>query len=398
MEHFQNFRQDKNTLTFEVFNVELTILNALRRIMISEIPTLAFKTEFGKESDIKIIGNTSGLHNEFLAHRISLIPIHYSQDINEILKYNKDKYLYSIKIQNTTNKIINITTEHIQVEDTESGRTLSQSDKQKLFPPDEITKDYILLNKLKPNNTDNQKGELLDITMKADIGIGKEHARYSPTCVSIFTNKQDPKKVETELTKYIESKKLNKMKTSNTDLTQTEIENHITSFNVMEADRHFYTDDYGNPCVFDFKIETDGRIHPKKIFDYSFDIINDKLDFIIKNINNEEIITFTTSNGIMNSFDIIIKNEDYTLGNLLQYFINKIHKEEDNKVKYVACNKPHPLINELLLKICLDNTVVPIEEPDKIIEYLKSLLTNTLEQIKSIIKSYKKEVLSVKLT
>ena len=43
--------------------------------MISEVPTIAFNTNYGKETDIVIEENTSSLHNEFLSHRLSLIPI-----------------------------------------------------------------------------------------------------------------------------------------------------------------------------------------------------------------------------------------------------------------------------------------------------------------------------------
>ena len=93
---------DPETLKFQAEDVDCSLLNALRRIIIGEVPTMAFRTEYGRESDIKILKNTSALHNEFLAHRLSLIPIHY--DYTKFSDFNPDKYLFVIKKQNNTNR------------------------------------------------------------------------------------------------------------------------------------------------------------------------------------------------------------------------------------------------------------------------------------------------------
>jgi len=58
----------KYSIKFELYNCDLSIANALRRIMISEIPTMAIDL-------VEIKQNTSALHDEFLAHRLGLIPL-----------------------------------------------------------------------------------------------------------------------------------------------------------------------------------------------------------------------------------------------------------------------------------------------------------------------------------
>ena len=97
----------------------------------------------------------------------------------------------------------------------------------------------------------------------------------------------------------------------------------------------------------------------------------------------------------MNSYDVIIKNEDYTLGYLLQYSMYKLFKLNDNKIKYISVNKPHPLINELLLKISLDNSI-QIEQENKIIEYIKNLISSTVKHINSTIVEHKKIIIKNK--
>ena len=74
--NFANFNKSLGEmLKFDVNNSNSSFVNCLRRIIISNIETVGFRTEDYEESDIKIIENTSSLHNEFLLHRIGLIPI-----------------------------------------------------------------------------------------------------------------------------------------------------------------------------------------------------------------------------------------------------------------------------------------------------------------------------------
>lgn len=59
---------DGNGVSFIVEGIDLGLANAVRRTMMADIPTLAIETVWIEE-------NTSVLPDEFLSHRLGLIPL-----------------------------------------------------------------------------------------------------------------------------------------------------------------------------------------------------------------------------------------------------------------------------------------------------------------------------------
>ena len=60
---------DDERIEFEISGIDASLANALRRIMLSEVPSMAIET-------VHIFENSSILHDETLAHRLGLIPIY----------------------------------------------------------------------------------------------------------------------------------------------------------------------------------------------------------------------------------------------------------------------------------------------------------------------------------
>ena len=59
---------DQEEMVFDIEGIEPPLANALRRIMIAEIPTMAIEK-------VNMWQNTSVIPDENLAHRVGLIPI-----------------------------------------------------------------------------------------------------------------------------------------------------------------------------------------------------------------------------------------------------------------------------------------------------------------------------------
>lgn len=387
--NFNNFEYlDSETLTFNIDNFDCSFANAIRRIILGEVATVGFRTEYGRESDIKIRKNTSALHNEFLSHRLSLIPVHYNY--KKFDDFDPNKYEFVLQKKNNTSKTIDVTTADIVVRDItkEPAIILSDDMTRSLFPPDPITNDYILINRLKPSKSGiGDEGEELDISMRATMGIGNEHASFCPTCIAVFSNRRDEVKVEEAFKELIDKKNAER---KGNPLNKLEIAKERQSFNVLDADRHFMVDEKGEPNAFKFTIESDGRIPSHIILLNALDIFKKNLVNLAQEVKDDKKVEIYNSDCIMNSYDVAFEDEDYTMGYLIQDYIYKLYKDVENPVvNYIASNVPHPLENKLVFRVGM------VEKNTKT-EAIRNLISNTCQEIINEISKLRVQVNNLK--
>ena len=350
---FDNYdnKSKTDTLKFDVLNCNSSFVNSLRRLIITEVETIGFNTEEYESSDINIIENTSSLHNEFLLHRIGLIPI----NTNNIETYDTSKYKFILNIENTTNVPIDVTTKDIQIHNLETNSIESN---ETFFPKNQITKNHILITRLKPTPYGN--GEKIHLEGKSSKGIGKDNIRYSPVSNVVFTNKIDKEIELSEFKKYVEEYP---------DIEPSKLKN---KFKLEESERCFYINDNGDPHVFEFTIETCGVLKPHTILLEALNKMTMKLKMFMIEFdkaisNSKSIVEIRESKALMKSYDIVIHNETHTLGHLLQSHINELYKDENIFVGYM---NPHPLEKKIMFRINVTD-----------VKKLKTLFYNTCTEL-----------------
>lgn len=370
MSYFSNIvEKDDEQLEF-VFNsnkhndIDKSFVNAIRRTILSEYPTYSFNSEPYQNCDINIITNTSALHNEFISHRIGLLPV----NVDPIIYFNEGQYLFEIDVKNDENQIISVTTKDIQIKNLTTNQLLPSDIKEKVFPADPVSNDYIIICKLKPK-------EEFKCEAKASKNIGKTHASYSPVSKITFFNKVDDEKCANALHELINKKQQEKGDV----LSEEEIANIKHKFMIFDSARHFHTNEDNEPNVFQFEMETVGVYSNVEIISNSFDIIKSKMNRYMKALEQNktdevEIIQPNTLNTQI--IDIIIKFDTHTLGNLLQAYTLK--RSLNKTIKWIGYKVPHPLEVRCELRLELVKPGKNIDTNKQIIKELMLEVSNDI--------------------
>jgi DNA-directed RNA polymerase subunit L len=328
---FKVVNRSDSHITFEIENVDVAIVNALRRVILAEIPNVAFAIDLhGGESDVYIHKNVSSLHNEYLMHRLSLVPLCFDGD--EIENFDSNNYKFVLKAKNAGQEMMDVTTRDIQIYD-QNGKRLDAL-AQKVFPANPITKDHILITQLKPNYIDPSKGDEIDIEARAILGTAKRNACWTPVSICTFYNNTDEEKANQSFVEY---------HAKNKSLSRSEAK---TRFDTMERQRCFKTNQFGEPSSFTFTVETECKMQPTYIVRKAFEVLIAKMTGLIGKVADckETVLP----NGVVS---LEIPGEDHTIGNLLQALTYNMYIRDSNRIDFIGYYVPHPLEDILLVRV-----------------------------------------------
>ena len=351
-----NVAHEDNKLTFTLSNVHLSIVNAFRRTLLSDIPLVVFRTFPYEENLATIEINTSRLNNEIIKHRLSCIPIY----INDLQFPVKD-YEIEIDVKNDTDEILYVTTKDIKVKNKTNEKYVLEADKLKMFPPDPISGEYIDLVRLRPKTTYDGEGEQLKLNCGFSVGNAGENSMFNVVTTSSFGN--TPDKIKLNDLWNEREKELN-------DIDSTKIESYKKDFDIIEGQRNYIKNSY------DFVIETNGIYNNNELVTLASSIINKKMDTLLNNLVNKNIIIPVTD-SMPNSFEIILENEDYTVGKLLENQLYNSYFENEKIFNYISFKKYHPHDDDSFIKI----SMVTIDDPRVISKYIITACENIKKKI-----------------
>lgn len=361
--------ENNNILTFTLSNTNVSIANALRRILLSEIPCVVFKTTPYEDSKIDIEINTTRFNNEIIKQRLSCIPIHID-DMN----FPIDDYVVEIDKINNSDNIEYITTEDFKIKNIKLNNYLKESTVRKIFPKNELTNQFIDFIRLQPKISENIGGEHLKFSCKLAIGTAQEEGMFNvvSTCSYKFT--QDMGVVNDEWLKY--EKGLREK-----NITKTEIDFLKKDWLLLDAKKYYIKDN------FDFIIETIGIYTNFKLVEMGCNVLISKLNKLSTILKNKEDLITESDNMLENSYDIKLENEDYTIGKVLEYILYNKYFTEEQILTYCGFIKQHPHNNYSIIRCAFKNIVNNTD----ILLYLDNSIKIALEIFKKILDMFSEE-------
>lgn len=318
----KSITEEGNTLKFTLSNINVSLANALRRTILSDVPTVVFKTTPYEENKANIITNTSRFNNEIIKQRLGCIPIHITD-----LKMPLNNYLMEVKVENSTDTMRFVTTEDFKIKNITTDEYLSEKDTQNIFPPCNTTGYYIDFLRLRPRISDEIPGEAIHLTCEFSISNAKENGMYNVVSTCSYGCTTDDVEMEIKL-----GKKMNEWK--NQGLKPNEIKFEADNWKLLDGLRIIKNDS------FDFIIESIGVFSNQDIIKMSCDIIIEKLQKISNNIEYAKIET--SENTMDNCYDFILQNEDYTIGKIIEFILYNKYFEESPILSYCGFKKMHP--------------------------------------------------------
>lgn len=372
--YFDNLStMDGKTISFEINDVDVSLVNSLRRIILSEIPNIGFffkVSDHFANSDIIFHKNDTPLHNEFMAHRFSMIPVCFNAE--EIAEWDMATYKFVIDVKNTSQSMMDVTTEHFDIID-KDGNTMPRSFTKRIFPPDEITKDYILLTKLPAHAENGDTSPAFHAEARAQKGIPKDCTAWNTVSLCTFFNTIDQDKVDAQLKVLTAGK------------TKEEAKKITTDFKTLQIQRFYKTNEFDEPRSLTMSITSECALTPKFIFTKACDILVNSLATISRAFasTTSSVVSFDTLNDVPNYYGFTIKGYTHTIGNLVQaMFMNKYVREE-KVMDYVGYSVPHPLEETTLLKIKFTNDITD--------DAVKAFMIGAIQDIVDTVEAIKTE-------
>lgn len=330
---------DDDKLKFTLSGVNVSIANAIRRIILSDIPMVVFRVSPNDKNKCNIISNTCGLNNEIVKHRLSCIPIH----IDDIEEFPLKNYILEVNVENNTDTTIYVTTKDFIIRDIISGKPLSQDKIQQIFPANNLTGDYIDFVRLNAKAAEEINGKIINLTCEFDIGTAKEDGAYNTVSTCSYGNTIDDVAQEAKLQQL-------KQKWKDEGKKEAEIEFEAINWKLLEGKRIFKKDS------FDFVIQTIGVYKNQQLLNIACKIMIDKLQNLDSLIEKDELEIKTADSTMLNSFDIILDNEDYTLGKVIEYFLYT-NFYELGIITFCGFKKLHPHDSYSLIRVAYKDLI-----------------------------------------
>lgn len=304
----------ENLMNFVLSKTDTSMANALRRVMIAEVPTVAIDL-------VEVEQNTTVLHDEFVAHRLGLIPLQSSsaKDMN----YGRDctcestcancSVEYVLDVTCRDSNMIDVTSHDLRPVGQRTDILPVHSDASSATGASLSTTSTLLDRSQDRMNTDERpeasgilivrmrKGQELKLRAIAKKGVGKEHAKWSPCCGTVYQFDPDIHINYDVMDQLEEQEKIEwvnscptKVYKYNEDNQQVEIENAQACMFCNEC--KLKAEALGKPDLvtigmkperYIFSVETTGSLNPEEVVMTAMKELRAKLENVRAILNEE---------------------------------------------------------------------------------------------------------------
>ena len=401
----QHNNNNERSLTFTLENCDVSIANSIRRVVVSEINQYVFRTFPHSENRADFTVNTTRLHNEILKQRLGCVPIHHLHTIDGFGNEYKN-YVVEVDVKNDTDAIRYVTTEDFKVKkikvlektsrrsqdedaDDVSYDYLSEAVVRKIFPPDEISGEYIEFARLLPNlsSSNASSGEALAFTCTLEISNAKFDGMYNVAHTCAYKCSPDLKEIDKQWRAKEKVMREGLESSLSAGSIEEVVENAKKNWELLDAERIFL------PNSFDFIIETVGVYTNVQLVTKACDIMIKKCEKLLADIEHTtststkgSIIEYAHESTTMkNSFRINLIGEDYTLGKVIEYMIfSNYYNISGGIVSFCGFKKPHPHALDSFIIVSFKDEI----ELSIVQEHVSKVILESISIYKSLFESF----------
>lgn len=281
-------------LDAEVKNVPVSFVNALRRILLAEIPTVVV-------SNVQILENSSSMTHEMIRHRTEMLPVNVRAEEVAVVRDTK------LELRIVADK---------EPREVTSDDFVATGPRGDILLKDRDLGTPLLFMVLKPGESVHIKANLIIQTTKA-----------SQVCVSTFKNHIDPDVAKVDRDTFV-------AQVGDDPVARREA---ALGFDRFHIQRSFHRNkETGRPDWFDLTVESIGVTPAKDLVKKAAGILQDKINEFVKLpiLREEE-----------GWYRIEVPGETHTLGALVQETIYI-----SNTTEFVSADMGHPLVPNLVIR------------------------------------------------
>jgi DNA-directed RNA polymerase subunit L len=334
-----NIGQDGDTYKFTLSGLNVSLANALRRTILTDIPCNAIYTQTYEDNECNIEINTTRLHNEILKQRLSCIPVHMKE-----LDLLPGNYILELDMKNEIDSMIIITSEDFRIKNKTNDNYLTKDETRRIFPPCSKTNMFIDFARLRPSMGSTIQGEQLKLTSEFSVRTAKDSSMFNVVSTCAYGNTIDKTKADT-----VWQEQENKL--SSEQLSKQDIEMHKKNFYLLDAQRQFLEDS------FDFSIQSVGVYDNKEIVKKAANVLIEKLSNFSIAIESDLIPIKLSETTMDNAFDIVLENEDYTMGKMLEFALYEQYFIDEKVMSFCGFKKFHPHDNESIIRVAYKKNI-----------------------------------------